>query len=32
VHTDANNWYFGWGWILWLEFIFLTFSGFGNWG
>ncbi len=24
--------YFAWGWILWLGFIFLVFSGFGNWG
>ena len=24
--------YFTWGWVLWLGFIFLAFSGFGNWG
>ncbi len=31
---DANNWYYGWdsGWFLWLGFIFLFFSGRGNWG
>lgn len=23
---------FGWGWILWLGFIFLLFSSMGNWG
>ena len=28
----ANNWYFGWGWILWLGFVFLMFSSFGHWG
>jgi putative membrane protein len=27
-----NDWYFGWGWFLWLGFIFLLFSGIGNWG
>ena len=27
-----NDWYFGWGWMLWLGFIFLVFSGVGNWG
>ena len=31
-HFAANDWYFGWGWILWLGFIFLMFSSFGNWG
>ncbi len=31
-HFAANDWYFGWGWILWIGFIFLMFSGFGNWG
>lgn len=24
--------YFGWYWILWIGFIFLIFSGMGNWG
>jgi putative membrane protein len=27
-----NNWYFGWGWLLWVGFIFLIFSTTGNWG
>jgi len=27
-----NNWYFGWGWILWFGFVFLLFSSFGHWG
>jgi len=27
-----NGYYFGWGWILWLGFLFLLFSSFGNWG
>jgi putative membrane protein len=29
MHTDFLD---GWGWILWLGFILLLFSGFGNWG
>jgi len=32
IHSGLNDWYFGWGWILWLGFIFLLFSNFGNWG
>ncbi|QYE33437.1 MULTISPECIES: SHOCT domain-containing protein [Sphingosinicellaceae] len=32
THTYWNDWYFGWGWILWFGFIFLFFSGLGNWG
>jgi putative membrane protein len=28
----TNDWYFGWGWFLWLGFIFLMFSSMGNWG
>jgi len=28
----ANDWYFGWGWLLWFGFIFLMFSSLGNWG
>ncbi len=32
THTYWNSWYFGWGWILWLGFIFLFFSSMGNWG
>lgn len=31
-HLAANDWFLGWGWILWLGFIFLMFSSFGNWG
>lgn len=31
MHPYWNDLYFGWGWILWLGFIFLMFSGFGNW-
>ena len=27
-----NGYYFGWAWILWLGFLFLLFSSFGNWG
>ena len=26
-----NNWYFGWGWLLWFGIIFLLFSSMGNW-
>jgi putative membrane protein len=32
VHSNLNDWYFGWGWLLWFGFIFLMFSSFGNWG
>ena len=32
AHPYWNDWYFGWGWLLWLGFIFLLFSGIGNWG
>jgi putative membrane protein len=32
THPYWNDWYFGWGWILWIGFIFLMFSSFGNWG
>jgi putative membrane protein len=31
-HLFWNDWYFGWGWMLWLGFVFLMFSGLGNWG
>jgi putative membrane protein len=31
-HALWNDWYFGWGWFLWFGFIFLLFSGIGNWG
>jgi len=32
MHYYWNDWFFGWGWILWFGFIFLIFSGVGNWG
>jgi len=32
VHNYWNDWYFGWGWVLWFGFIFLMFSTIGNWG
>jgi len=32
VHSNLNDWYFGWGWLLCFGFIFLMFSSFGNWG
>ena len=31
-HFAANDWYFGWGWILWFGIMFLMFSSIGNWG
>jgi putative membrane protein len=31
-HAYWNDWYFGWGWFLWLGFVVLTFSSLGNWG
>lgn len=31
-HAYWNDWYFGWGWLLWFGFIVLMFSGIGNWG
>jgi putative membrane protein len=31
-HYYWNDWYFGWGWVLWIGFLFLMFSSFGNWG
>ena len=27
-----NDWYSGWGWILWFGIVFLLFSSIGNWG
>jgi putative membrane protein len=27
-----NDWYAGWGYVLWFGFIFLIFSSLGNWG
>jgi putative membrane protein len=32
THSFWNDWYFGWGWMLWIGFIILMFSGLGNWG
>jgi putative membrane protein len=32
VHNYWSDWYFGWGWMLWFGFVFLIFSGIGNWG
>ena len=32
MHGNWNDWYFGWGWILWFGFVFLIFVSFGNWG
>jgi putative membrane protein len=31
-HMSDSGQYFGWGWILWLGFMFLIFSSLGNWG
>lgn len=31
-HLNSSASYFGWGWILWLGFVVLMFSSFGNWG
>jgi len=31
AHAYWNDWYFGWGWFLWLGFVFLLFSSLGNW-
>jgi putative membrane protein len=31
AHPYWNDWYFGWGWLIWIGFIFLIFSGLGNW-
>jgi putative membrane protein len=32
THPYWTDWYFSWGWFLWFGFIFLLFSGIGNWG
>ena len=32
MHAYWNDWYFGWGWFLWLDFVILMFSSIGNWG
>jgi len=31
-HYYWNDWYFGWGWILWFGIVFLLFSSIANWG
>ena len=32
THANLTDWHLGWGWMLWIGFIFLIFSGLGNWG
>jgi putative membrane protein len=32
AHPYWNDLYFGWGWMLWIGFIILIFSGLGSWG
>ena len=32
THPIWNDWYFGWGWVLWFGFLMLIFSGIGSWG
>jgi putative membrane protein len=31
-HAYWSDWYFGWGWFLWLGIVVLFFSSVGNWG
>lgn len=31
-HYYWNDWYTGWGWLLWYGILVLIFSSFGNWG
>lgn len=31
-HPYWNDWYFGWGWLLWFGIFFLMFSSIGNSG
>lgn len=31
-HPFWNDWYFGFGWFLWLGFLLLIFLSIGNWG
>jgi len=31
-HYYWNDWYFGWGWILWFGIVFLLFWSMANWG
>jgi putative membrane protein len=28
----GNGGFFGWGWVLWIGFMVIMFSSFGNWG
>jgi putative membrane protein len=32
THAYWTDWHMGWGWMLWVGFIVLLFSGLGNWG
>jgi len=32
MNYGYNDWMFGWGWLLWVGFLFLIFSSFGSWG
>ncbi len=32
AHAYWNDWYFAWGWFLWVGLFFLLFSSIGNWG
>ena len=32
AYFNSDAFYAGWGWILWIGFICLMFSSFGNWG
>ncbi len=31
-HYNWNDWYSGWGWILWFGIVLLFLSNVGNWG
>lgn len=31
-HAYWNDWYSGWGWLLWFGIMILLFSSAGNWG
>ena len=32
AHGYWNDWYFGWGWLLWIGLLILLFASIGNWG
>jgi putative membrane protein len=32
MQNNWNDWYSGWGWILWFGIVLLLFSSAGNWG